>query len=353
MSRRVGIFSQPNFRDNPYPYYARLRNESPVHLFEGGFWGLSRHHDVTEALKRPELFSSHTGTLESTPIGEDPPLQTRLRKAAHKILYSQKLSFWEERIREIVHESLEEAQSRGRLELFESLGDRVPMLVIMEILGLPARDFPSWFQWVNQQHSVPALEKQLAELPIWDEDLKHLSAVERIRFARLILIAATETSRNLIGNATLALLRNPDQADYIRQDKQRLPQLVEEALRYDTPVQMIDRRTTKPVEIHGMSIPAGATVFMILGSANRDPEVFEEPDRFLVARDASKHVAFGEGPHFCLGAQLARLEAQVVLESLLFRFTRLTSLEPLDQIQYLDTFKVRGLTSLHLQLDAT
>jgi len=160
--------------------------------------------------------------------------------------------------------------------------------------------------------------------------------------ARLLLIAGNETTTNLIGNAVLALLRNPPELARLRKDRALVPAAVEETLRFDAPVQTVERVTTRPLELAGVRIPAQARIGVMIGAANRDPSVFPDPDTFSIARDPHGHLAFGAGPHSCLGAFLSRLEARVVIEGLLDRLPQLRALQSLDEVQLTRSLHLRG-----------
>ena len=346
-------FSPIHLRPDPYAYYAELRLHAPVHFFESGFWTISKHKDVETALQRPDLFSSRRPNWASTPVSEDPPLHTKLRKSALKILSLQKIpASLEQRIREINDEILQAIPFQQEFDLMSTVADWLPFNVISEIMAIPKDIRVECFHWMRTLTHSPVLENQLAGLALWDTEELELSSEERVRFVRFLLSAASITTRNLIGNAILALLKNPDQMRLIRDDRARIASAVEEALRYEAPTQMADRRTTKNVEISGITIPAGSTVFLLLGSANRDPEVFEDPDAFLITRDTSRHLAFGEGPHYCLGAHLAKLEAQIALETFIFRLEGLRPAQSLESLNYLDTILLRGLKSFNLIFDS-
>lgn len=168
-------------------------------------------------------------------------------------------------------------------------------------------------------------------------------------FTILLLIAGNETTTNLMGNATLALLGSPDQFERVQARPELVPAMVEEALRYDGPIQMLFRETTADTELAGTPIPRGSIVMPIFASANRDPAQFPDPDRFDVGRDPRRHLAFGFGIHFCLGASLARLEARVGFEELFERVSRLRQLE--SEVEYVDSFLLRGLKRLPLAAD--
>jgi cytochrome P450 len=175
-----------------------------------------------------------------------------------------------------------------------------------------------------------------------------LTPTEVVMFTLLLLVAGNETTTNLLGNALLALMAHPDQLVGVQRDASRIPALVEEALRYDGPIQFLFRQATQDVEIAGAKIPAGATLMPLIGSANRDDAQFPDADRFDVSRNTQGHLAFGLGIHFCLGASLARLEARVALEELLGRFGRFERTEP--HVEYVDSYLVRGPKHLPLRV---
>jgi cytochrome P450 len=177
-----------------------------------------------------------------------------------------------------------------------------------------------------------------------------LTADEVLAMAMLILLAGNETTRNLLGNTALVLLTQPTVLATVQADRAIIPQLIEEVLRYDSPVQIVFRRTTREIAVSGTAIPADATVFVLIGSANRDERKFSDPDRFNLERDNSDHRAFGFSTHFCLGAQLARLEARVALEELLLSYPSFT--RGVDPIQRVQSVLLRGLKRLPLKFAA-
>jgi cytochrome P450 len=169
-----------------------------------------------------------------------------------------------------------------------------------------------------------------------------LSAAEGASLARLLLIAGNETTTNLIGSAVLALLRSPAELDRVRRDLSLVPAAIEETLRYDAPVQAVDRVTLRPAELGGASLPAQARVVVMIGAANRDAAAFPDPDTFSVARNPRAHLSFGAGPHACVGAFLSRLEARIVLEGLLERRPALRAAQPLDDVERTESLHLRG-----------
>ena len=350
MKGSIGAFSHRNFHGDPYSYYSKLRQQAPIHSFEAGFWTISKHKDVVDALKRPDLFSSRTGMWQSTPVGEDPPIHTRLRRIASKLISRQSMGVLEKRMRETTGRILMEIQKQNQFDLMGTLANDLPFSIIWEILGIPETRRAACFEWLRQLKPDPDLERQLAQLPLWGGEGAGLTEEQRVRFIRFMLIAATDTTRNLIGNATMALLKHPKQMNLARQEKKLLPSLIEEALRYDTPIPVVDRRTTREISLQGILIPPESEVFVLLASANRDEDVFEDADEFRITRDAGKHLAFGEGPHYCLGAQLGKLEAQIAMEGLLYHLKGFETLAPLKDAEYIESTKLRGLASLPLSI---
>ena len=353
----------PEVTANPYPYYTELRNKAPVIWLEPfQCWALSRYADVDFALRNPQIFSSSVFTAEAlgdlNPVPEvpwildmNPPDHTRLRKLANKGFTPRLIRTLEPRVQAIIQELLQPLHGQSESDLVSTFSGPLPTIVIAEMLGVePERrdDFKVWSDDVVRATGRPTdetertqIRKSEAELRTYfermierrrtepgedvitalvqaEEERDMLSSKEILALAVLLLLAGNETTTNLIGNAVLTLLNHPDELAKVRADPALLPALVEEVLRYDSPVQVIFRRTAQEVELEGGKIPAGQNVFLLLGSANRDERQFPEPDRFDITRNPQDHVAFGYGIHYCLGAPLARLEGRNALESLLF-----------------------------------
>lgn len=343
-------FLDPQFRNNPYPYYAEMRLHSPVQLMKNGIWAISRYRDIAALVKQPELFSSKRPNWAGTPASEDPPLHAKLRRSAHKILGIQKIPFMENRIRELCWGLLREHPPGAPFD-FMTVADWLPFLVVMELIGIPQEYRDACFRWVRAFTHDLELENALADLPLWEAvGEEEFSFEQRTRMIRFMVSAASISTRNMIGNTLLALYKHPDQMGLVRENQELLPSLIDESLRYEAPVQVADRRTVQEVEIGGTRIPAGSTLFLLLASANRDAEVFEDPDSFLVKRDATRHLSFSEGPHYCLGAQLACLEGQIAMECL-FQLDGLRPAQALDALEYLKTPLIRGLTTLPMVFD--
>lgn len=385
----------PEVQANPFPYYTQLRHHAPVLWVEPlQAWMLSRYHDVDYAIKNPQLFSSANFTAQS--LGElrpgpdvpwlldmDPPAHTRVRKLVNKAFTPRLIKALEPRVRAISQALLTPLRSQRAFDYVQSYSTPLPVIVIAEMLGVePERrnDFKRWSDDVvaatnrptdarereRIRHSSAEMcayleeaiarrrkeprEDLLSALVRAEEDQQVLSANEVLAIAVLVLLAGNETTTNLLGNAVLTLLEHPAELAKVRADLTLVPSLVEEVLRYESPVQLIFRRTTKEVELSGTTMPAGAGVFLLLGSANRDQEKFPDPDRFDVLRNPRDHLAFGYGIHYCLGAELARLEAKVALESLLFECPPFSC--TVDHIPRLASILVRGPQRLPLAFGA-
>ena len=384
----------PEVTANPYPYYAELRNKAPVIWLEPfRSWALSRYADVDFALRNPQIFSSSVFTAEAlgdlNPVPEvpwildmNPPDHTRLRKLANKGFAPRLIRALEPRVRAITQDLIGALRSQPEGDLVATLSGPLPTTVIAEMLGVePERrdDFKVWSDDVVRATGRPTdetertqIRKSEAELRTYfermierrrtepgedvitalvqaEEERDMLSSKEILALAVLLLLAGNETTTNLIGNAVLTLLNHPDELAKVRADPALLPALVEEVLRYDSPVQVIFRRTAQEVELEGGKIPAGQNVFLLLGSANRDERQFPEPDRFDIARNPQDHVAFGYGIHYCLGAPLARLEGRNALEALLFDCPPFSCAT--ERVEQIASMIVRGPQTLPLRFD--
>jgi cytochrome P450 len=395
----------PEARRDPYPHYAACRREAPVH------WSpivqafvLTRYDDVLRVLRDPsfsvdrtklplfrgpvnplDFLGEHLKTLFlNLMLFQDPPRHTRLRNLVGKAFTPRTVAGLHERIDAIVEERLDAAADAGRMELVEDLANPVPVTVIAELLGVPAADRPRFNAWAGAVTSLlePAAvldagfreraNRALAEMRAYLDDVvaarrrtprddlltrlaeaeeagSRLDADELFAMAVLLLIAGHETTANLIGNAVLALLRHPGERKRLTEDPDLLASAVEEFLRYDTVAQLTARLATEPVEIDGVAIAPRQPVLLVIGAANRDPARFEDPDRLDLGRADNRHLAFGFGQHFCLGASLARAEARATLGALLRRFPAFDG-DP-DAAEHKPTGLLRGLRALPLALD--
>ncbi len=382
----------PELHQDPYPVYRWLRDEAPVHYNPRlRFWTLSRYADVLDALQAPDLFISGKGVMVGLPEGDDGkaaaavpllittdrPRHTQLRALVSRAFTPRRVARLEPRIRAIACSLLDNLKGRHEFDLVREFSAPLPTIVIAELLGVPPAD-QEWFKEKSTEVAQfdptrrsdarsteamgPALElgRYLAEvlaqrrrdprddllsaLLAAEIDGQRLSEPELIGFSFLLLVAGNETTTNLISNAAILLDRNLDQRRLLTQDPARIPCAIEEFLRYDSPVQGLGRTTTAPMTLHGVTIPEGSKVLLLFGSANRDERKISEPERFDVLRDPNPHVAFGFGAHFCLGANLARLEARVAFEELLARLPGYRMTE--SRVQRTCSGPIRGALSL-------
>jgi cytochrome P450 len=394
---RVNIAS-PEFKANPFPFYARLRAETPAYRTtlptRETAWLITRYEDVAIVLK-DERFVKDTKnaltpaqaanqrwfrkvfkSLKRNMLNRDAPDHTRLRglvKAFSPRLIEQVAG----RIEKLTDELLDAAQDRGRMDLIRDYALPLPATIIAELLGVPVEDRHAFHRGTNAIVSAGAsswamleampsawwlvryirklVRKRRAEprddlvsaLAQAEEAGDTLSDDELMAMVFLLLAAGHETTVNLIGNGTLALLEHPDQLDKLRNDPALIKPAVEELLRYTSPVEMAtERYAREDAAIAGATIPRGEMVFAVLASANRDGRQFADPDTLDVAREPNKHLAFGLGPHFCLGAPLARLEAQIAINTLLRRFPDLRLAAAPAAPRWRRGLLLRGLESL-------
>jgi cytochrome P450 len=382
----------PELHQDPYPTYRRLREEFPVHhnpRFD--FWTLSRYDDVFEALQTPDTFISGKGVVVGMPLGEsgtaaaavpllittDRPRHTQLRALVSRAFTPRRVARLEPRIRAITRTLLDNLKGRSGFDLVREFSAPLPTIVIAELLGVPPED-QEWFKEKSTEVAQfdptkldrtrsaeamkPALElgtylakvleqrrreprdDLLSALLAAEIEGQHLSEPELIGFSFLLLVAGNETTTNLISNAAVLLDRHRDQRRLLIEDPARIPGAVEEFLRYDSPVQGLARTLTAPVTLHGVTIPEGGKVLLLFGSANRDDRKISDPERLDVLRDANPHLAFGFGAHFCLGANLARLEAKVAFEELLGRLPDYRMTEP--RVERVCSGPIRGAVRL-------
>ena len=370
--------SRAETRANPYPLYHRLRSEDPVHWDEPmGFWVLTRYADIATALRDarfvkgrglnaardrlPELdrhiaepvFSMFSKQM----LFADPPYHTRLRSLVNKAFTPRMVAAMRPKIQRIADELLDAIQDQRRMDVIRDLAYPLPCTVIMEMLGLPAEGRDQFKKWsedfmaalgvaAKPPEIIDAALKSVSEVTAYMVELREqlvanprddlLSALatvveedddldddEFLANSVLLLGAGHETTTNLIGNGLLALMRNPEQMKELQEDPSLAPAAVEEILRYDGPVQIVWRYATQDLEIDGRRIGEGQFVNLVIGAANRDPAQFPEPDRLELSRAENKRLSFGLGPHFCIGAALARLEGEIAIETVLRRMPEL------------------------------
>lgn len=369
---------------NPHPVYAVLREERPVHLNDRPrFWAISRFEDVEDALRQWSLFSSASGItldgfsgLKPMIILMDPPRQTELRRVLQKAFTAKRIAAQESLIRRTARDLLEAISDEEEVDLVSTFTGPFPIMVIAEMLGVDPRDRELFRQWSNgimattaddyeslvrnYSHIFDYFRKVIAArrtnprddlvtaLVHAEVDEHKLADDEILGFCALLLIAGNETTTNLLGNAATVLAAHPDVRAEIVANTALLPNAIEEVLRFEGPVPTLTRTTTTDVEIRGHTIGAGEKVMLLLAAANRDPRVFEDADRFDIHRVGRKHIAFGSGIHFCMGASLARLEARVALEELLCRFPEYSLTA--GTLFYFNTPSIRGPKALPVRL---
>jgi cytochrome P450 len=375
----------PAFHRDPYPVYRALRNEHPVYRNdERGIWALSRYADVNAALLDWHTFSSVSPVMheaEGHLAVQDPPRHTQLRSIVSRALTPRRVAQLEPRVREIARELLDERAFGDTFDVVNEFATLLPSRVFGELLGVPLEQNEPLRVWVEQYLQVDADAKELDEnlydpealhkirdcfRALLDErrarpaadlmtalvqaeiDGQHLSDAELLGFCQNLILAGNETTTNLIANGMLLLGRHLDARDALAADPARIPNAVEEMLRVESPVQALSRTLTRDVELHGTTIPQGAHVLVLYGAANRDEREFPDPDRFDIDREAPRHLAFGQGIHFCIGAALARLEAVVAFEELLRHFPDFTLVT--GELEWKRSFWARALRRLTIQV---
>ncbi len=391
----------PAFFADPYAVYRRLRDEGPVHWCEPwNCWIISRYDDVTAGLRQDGRrfsvvgqFGSYLNALPETErprfqplkqhfsiglLHSDPPEHTRLRGLINQAFTPRVVKRMRGRIEATVNALLDAVQDRGRMDVIRDFAFHLPAIITAEVVGMPPEDrhqFKAWsddiasFSAANRmtvevaeraQRSVLAVRAYLSEIAARRREQPRDDLISRLvsngdgqerpgegellSTCVTFMVGGHETTTALIGSGLLALLRNPDQLDRLRQEPAAAKSAVEEFLRYESPNQRSIRLVKEDFELEGRRIEQGQRAMFLLGAANRDPAQFEDPDRLDVCREPNRHIAFGLGPHFCIGAPLARLEAEVAFAALLRRFPnmRLAGDEP----EWLPSYQLRLLKSL-------
>ena len=369
----------PEFRADPYALYHQLRSEDPVHWSDAwDCWIMTRYDDVNAALRDPRRFSS-VGTMERylkqlqpsalrqlQPLYDhftsgltrlDPPEHTRLRSLANSAFTRPVIEELRTQIQFTVEGLIDNFENRGQVDLISEFAYPLPASVIADLFGLPMEDcdrFKAWSQQIVAFHGtgradpVVTLRSQeaLLEAREWlgslvderrqcpqkdlltrfvqaEEQGENMSTTELFSNSMTFIIGGHETTTNLIGNGVLALLQNPDQLSLLQQDPGLIEQAIEEMLRYDAPTQRAHHIATRDIDLHGNTIRKGDFVQPIIAAANRDPEQFPDPDRFDIQRLNNKHLSFGAGPHYCIGAPLSRMEAKIAIPALIRRLPNL------------------------------
>ena len=370
----------------PYAVYRRLREKDPVHRMRlVDAWVLTRYEHVDAMLRDHERFVAKGrrfyDTGLTTMLDVNPPDHTRLRSLVSRAFTPRSVSGWHGRVQEIADRLLDAVGDRDRFDLIAALGYPLPVTVIAEMLGVPPEDMDRFEVWSNdiallvepilmpvQLEGVRRATRELfayfetivearqreprhdlvSALLAAEEEGDKLSREELLSTMLLILVAGNETTRNLIGNGMLALLRHPAQLRRLREEPGLLDPAIDELLRYDSPVQLDGRVVRKDLEMGGKRLRAGQKVIALLGAANRDPAAFENPDALDIGRREKSHLSFGRGIHYCLGASLAVLEARIAFRGL---FDRFPSIRLAAEPRYRDGIVLRGVESLWIEVE--
>lgn len=395
----------PSFRSDPYGVYNRLREEEPVHQSPLGFFVLTRYEDCANILRDPRSsndFMNSTAAVEEAAkqgldleqvasegtrpfLFMDPPDHTRLRGLVSKAFTPRVVEGLRPRVQQIVDRLLDAAVARGEIDVIADLAYPLPVTIISEMLGVPAEDhevfqgwsremarsldpdfvlppdvlvrrqkaseeFAEYFRALIARRRGDLRDDLVSALIAAEDGGETLSEDELLATCILLLIAGHETTVNLIGNGMLALLRHPDQMALLRDDASLIKTGVEELLRFDPPVQLTGRTAKEDIPLSEGVLPKGQQAILLLGAANRDPRQFVDPDRLDVTRAENRHLAFGMGIHFCLGAPLARIEGQIALGEMArrLRSPELAVAAP----EYKENITLRGLASLPVRFTA-
>jgi cytochrome P450 len=362
----------PGFLDDPYPWYAALREHDPLHALEGGGVFVARYEDALAVYRNPRassdkkaefrpklgdspLYEHHTTSL----VFNDPPLHTRVRRIIMGAVNQRAIARMESGVTRLVDALLEDMAAKREVDFITDFAAQIPIEVIGNLLDIPRPERSPLRGWsvailtglepkLTPQMSaagnravtefidylsvlVEARRKRPGELEsdvltrliLGEPDGERLTETELYHQCIFLLNAGHETTTNLIGNGLWALLRNPAELEQLRRNPDLVPAAVEEMLRFDGPIQLNNRRLLEPMALAGVTLPAGTAITIGIGAANRDPAQFPDPDRFAAARKPNRHVAFGQGDHVCVGMNVARMEARIAFSRLLARFQRI------------------------------
>jgi len=397
----------PTTVECPYPYYEALRAHAPVHRVPGREWFLVSTFDLAvEVLKDPATFSSQSGVgVPAGPAGQhpppagrrthtlltaDPPVHARYRTLVNKAFSVRRVAAMEQEVRQLADELISGFLGEGEVELGEAFAVPLPLIVICDMLGLPRSQLRTFKQWSDGIAQLGGLvdEQQLAEIARGnaaftqylverveerrrhpqddimndlitlrfeapDGEHRPLAMDEIVSILPQLLVAGNETTTNTITSGVQLLVEHPDQMQAVREDRSLVPNLVEEVLRLESPVQCHFRQATRDTVLGGVEIPAGAGVGVLYAAANRDERQYDDAARFDVRRgNARTHLAFSQGIHFCVGAPLARLEARVAFDALLDRLERIAFAPGRNDFGHVPSFTHRGLRQLWITFDA-
>lgn len=378
---------------NPFPIYQEMRARNPVYYNPERYsYNVFRYEDVQRVLSEYETFSSQYGRGEQMPEGQpfaasmistDPPRHRKLRSLVTQAFTPRAVESLAPRIQTIVDEQLQQVLQRqagkttGQMDVIHDLGYPLPVTVIAELLGIPVEDRERFKKWSDQVVSMADVSGEMKfdhfndavmEMGMYflnmieqrrnqpgsdlisgllqaNIDGETLDQIELLGFCVLLLVAGNETTTNLIGNAMMTFTEQPELWERLRAERDLLPIAIEEVLRYRSPVQSMFRTTKVDTEVNGVEIPAGSHIVAWIGSANHDEEQFPEAESFIIDRSPNRHLAFGQGIHYCLGAPLARLEARIALEGMIDCFASVRP-QPGARLERLPSMIVFGVKSL-------
>ena len=388
------------FVTDPYPVYAELRERAPVWYHEPtDHWLVSRYRDVDALLRdrrfgrtymhvsthaemgrpeEPEALAPFWHLIRSGILDMEPPDHTRVRSLVSKAFTPRMVEGLRERVQTMMDELVDTVQGAGTFDLISTIAEPLPVAVIAELLGVPPSDrhllrpwsadicgmyelnptdetaatavracvaFSDYLRALSRERRADPRDDLISALAQVVDDGDRLIEDELIGTCVLLLNAGHEATVNVTGNGWWSLYRNPDQLTRLRADPSLLPRAIEELMRWDTPLQMFERWVLEDFELHGATIPKGAELGLLFGSANRDPEIFDRPDALDVSRDPNPHETFGAGIHFCLGAPLARLELETSFGTLL---RRLPAMELVEEPRWKPNYIIRGLRELRV-----
>ncbi len=390
--------ASPQFKANPFPFYAQLRAEAPVYrttMNGSPFWLITRYQDVASVLKDERLVKDPNNALppNQTPKADwrpgffhlmdnnmlkmDAPDHTRLRALVHKVFTPARVEQMHLSVQQLADELLDTAARNKRFDLIEHYALPIPLTVISDVLGIPRADIPKIYRWKQSLMSSASRPLQrlgrfssfigffnyirtlchrrridpqddlISALAKADENGDRLSDEELQGMVVLLLVAGHETAVSLISNGTLALFEHRDQFDLLRQNPALVKSATEEILRYYPPIETAtDRYAREDVTIEGVTIPRGGLVRAVIASANRDPAQFENPEALDLTRENNKHLSFGQGIHYCIGAPLARLEGHIAFNTLLARMPTLRLDIPIESLHWRAGLTFRRLETL-------
>jgi cholest-4-en-3-one 26-monooxygenase len=396
------VFHDPaTFADGfPHDTFRALRADDPVShhdhpTWERGYWVIARHADVQRVSRDSTTFANAPhpfldaeipedgdGGMSDLLISQDPPIHTKLRKIINKGFTPRRVAELEDRVRQRVESIVDAVAGRADCDLVTDIALWLPLHVIADLVGVPEDDRAQVFRWTEltfgfdeavtpderadaatemfmyadglcEQRRIEPRDDLLSVLLTAEVDGETLTQMQIDLFFMLLQNAGSETTRNLLTTGTIVLLQNPDQLELLRSDLSLLPTAIEELLRWVSPVMQFTRRATTDTEIAGRSIAAGDRVALVYPSANRDELAFDDPDHLDITRTPNDHVAFGAGgPHFCLGANLARFEARIMFEALLTRFAGLEVTEPAATLPRVHSNLIDGYARVPIRWDA-